>query len=1129
MLHLDTLVLHNFKSFKHASIKFANGFNCIVGANGSGKSSICDSLLFALGENSLKRLHVPSFSYLINTSAKPRPEDGIKRAYVKLTLTGDGEYEIMRIIKSSNKVSYRLNGKRATKQEILDLLHHHHCEINETNVIAQGEIEKKLDLNAKERRELIDVAAGIKEFDEKKEASLKELQKVEEKINEAKVMLNERVGFLEELKKEKEDAERYMELTSLLKRANFTLLSRKEEALSKEYSSIAKSLAEKNSKIESLENGIKELDMEIEKISSQKQSLLDTLSTHSSEASASNRILEEINKNIAVLEAEINSAASRIEDLKAKEESINSERKKILDSIEENKKALEELRKQLAEKEPQIPDLEPEQGSAVEIVSKYEGNQKVIYELASQKEALSSEKVMRESKISELKEEISKADEAIADYSKALAETEKRKNQAVASAEEKSRLIEFASGELAKLKKNEAELREKIDDYYRQSVEIKEKLAMMGGGGSNIAFLRSIDGFYGSAEELCTYEEKHAVAIQAAASSRLNYLIVDNIDVAAKAIEVLKAKGLGRATFIPLKDLVVAKEQKPIKGAIPLISLVNFDKKFENAFYYIFSNTYLVESIGYAKAIGIGKARFVTPGGEVIESSGVVSGGTIKESRVQLNARLRSIENEKASLEKEIKEIKAGIEAKAKEIASMQVEQMGLKVRIEELESSAKKISNELYERQNNKGMLEEKLKNEEEALENVAARLAEAEEKISSLKNENESLYRVISGLHSKTAKVDHSKVRALREEVEGLKIKMATKEKESEMLQNRLDAISKELSSIGEEKERLKNGAEGSRVKLEGLKKSAKELEEKIKSMDEKSSSTYKQISGLDEKLASLSQERGRLSGELERAKRDIYNLESSKVQIETKLSDIKAELLTFGSMQQLEKSSEELEKQSVLWKAEIEKLGAVNLKAPEIYEEKSRDVNEAREKVATLESEKESILGMISEIEAKKVNVFMETFNEVNENFKKLYSNVFPDYGYLELENPKDPFNFGLLIKIRGSNNKEKMTIAPSGGEKSLYMLMLIFAIQMCKPMSFYIFDEIDVALDKENTKKLSLIIKELSKNSQMIIVSHNDNLIISADAAIGVAKSNGESKAFGIEISELRAKEQVEGSA
>ena len=105
---------------------------------------------------------------MINSHAKPKKEDKVKRAYVKLVLQGRGAFEIARIIKSNNKVGYRLNDRHATRQDVIDVLRAKRCEINETNAITQGEIDTMLSLNAKERRELIDVAAGIKEFDEKK-------------------------------------------------------------------------------------------------------------------------------------------------------------------------------------------------------------------------------------------------------------------------------------------------------------------------------------------------------------------------------------------------------------------------------------------------------------------------------------------------------------------------------------------------------------------------------------------------------------------------------------------------------------------------------------------------------------------------------------------------------------------------------------------------------------------------------------------------------------------------------------------------------------------------------------------------------------------------------------------------
>ena len=200
-------------------------------------------------------------------------------------------------------------------------------------------------------------------------------------------------------------------------------------------------------------------------------------------------------------------------------------------------------------------------------------------------------------------------------------------------------------------------------------------------------------------------------------------------------------------------------------------------------------------------------------------------------------------------------------------------------------------------------------------------------------------------------------------------------------------------------------------------------------------------------------------------------------------------------------------------------ISELGNVNLKAPEIYEEKRKSVDEANEKVSTLEAERRAIISMMEEIDSKKMSAFVATFNEVNKNFSKLYTYIFPGAAHIEMENMEDMQNGGIEIKIESGKGFKRIG-SMSGGERSLISLMLIFSIHMCKPSSIYLFDEIDAALDKENSKKLSQLIKELSKNAQFIVVSHNDSLIFNSDAAIGVVKTEDESKVVGLEVSKVR---------
>ena len=156
------------------------------------------------------------------------------------------------------------------------------------------------------------------------------------------------------------------------------------------------------------------------------------------------------------------------------------------------------------------------------------------------------------------------------------------------------------------------------------------------------------------------------------------------------------------------------------------------------------------------------------------------------------------------------------------------------------------------------------------------------------------------------------------------------------------------------------------------------------------------------------------------------------------------------------------------------------------------------------------------MINEIESKKLNIFVDTLEGRERELQEAVRQHIRGSCYLHLDNPKDPFNSGLQIHMTSATKKERASEQLSGGEKSLLMLMLIFAIQMRNPMSFYIFDEIDASLDKENSKKLSRLMKELSRSSQVIMVSHNDSMITAADTAIGVVRKDDESQAVGMQL-------------
>ncbi len=253
MAKLLKLRLKNFKSFKKAELPITDGFTAIVGSNGSGKSNILDAMLFVLGITSLKTLRAGKLTDLVNTDAK--------ESYAKVDLNikeNNKEYEVSRMIDKQGKSVYRLDGKRTTLNEISSLLTELGIDVDGHNIVTQGDITKIIEMSPIERREVIDSVAGLSEFDEKKEEALKELDKVDSKIKEATIILNERNSFLTELQEDMAAAKEFNELEEEKKRTKSTVLSKEIYLIEKKILEIGNEINALNSQKELLEKHISE-------------------------------------------------------------------------------------------------------------------------------------------------------------------------------------------------------------------------------------------------------------------------------------------------------------------------------------------------------------------------------------------------------------------------------------------------------------------------------------------------------------------------------------------------------------------------------------------------------------------------------------------------------------------------------------------------------------------------------------------------------------------------------------------------------------------------------------------------------------------------------------------------------
>ncbi len=1125
MLYLKSLTLDRFKSFRHAELLFSKGFTCIVGPNGSGKSNICDALLFGLGESALRRLRSERLENLISNSKK---REGLRKAYVRIEFGGDANLTIVRAVRSDGKSLYRVNGRHVSRQDVLEMLSKYSIRADETNTIAQGEIARLTELRPKERRELIDIASGIKEFEYKKEEALKELEKVGQKISESNIMLNERKGFLKELESEKESAEKYLKMGARLKSLNYSTLTLKKSEAARLFSGYSERLGKLNARADALRGVIAQMSGRISELNAERSRLTQQLNESTTSMGETSSRLEGINMGLASLAAELEALQKEAAEAGKDMIELQDEEKKAAETIAKNNDLMAGLDSEIDARVPELAKLKSVKGKAPEekdlkaLESDVLLSEKRLEKAQAEAQSLAAEVSLLQGRETSMKSDAERA----AKLGREIGLTHKAKGSELR--EMRSRLEALRK----EVKGDEAELSRISSDIGRadeSSINIREQLAGMRSRSSSVyesikgGFAKR-KGLYGRLSELCTYNDEHAAAVETAAAARLDYIVVDTVESASEMIAYLKRNAAGRATFIPL-DEVRAEETERQKGLSPLIDFVRFDALFRKAFMYALHNTYLVSSIDEARRHGIGSRRYVTLSGELIEQSGTLTGGTLpkRSSQALLERRLNEVLESKSLLSAEYESASNKILKARKEEAYLEMGALSLEKELSTLSTEAEADARQAAEAEREAEGLSSRLLDAGKRLAEARAEAASCSEELSKLKSMLSALYsealEASRKLSVDSGSEEMERLEGLRKEVEGFRIARAEASKEAQIAEGSTlllaEKIKARLASIKDSKKAAAEKA----ARKKALEEQRHELEADIAKRSNSGKELYKSLSSVDSELTRLAAEKGRSDAEYANTERQALELRIQSSQAETRMNDLSAELSTFGSGVELIKDEiGSMEREAALLGARITELGSVNLKAPELYEEKKRSVDEVMSKLLTLETERQAVMRMITEIESKKLQTFMNALNEVSRNFSTLYSHVFTNKAAIRLENQKEPFSSGLDIEVENGRTLRTLS-AMSGGEKSFISLILIFAIHMYKPSALYIFDEVDAALDKENSKKLSHLIKEMGKSAQFIVVSHNDSLIVNAETAIGVVKPGDDSKSVGIEVSSI----------
>jgi chromosome segregation protein len=1177
-MQLAKLEIKGFKSFADKIvINFDEGITGIVGPNGCGKSNVVDAIRWVLGEQKTSALRSEKMENVIFNGTSQRSAQ--QMAEVSLTInntknilpTEYSEITVTRRLYRSGESEYLLNNVVCRLKDITNLFLDTGVASNSYAIIELGMVDDLLNDKDNSRRMLFEEAAGISKFKKRKKETLKKLEDTDADLERVEDLLFEIEKNMKSLEKQARQTETYYKLKEEYKDKSVFLAKVVVDKQREKFDQINRQIAGENDRKVALTADIAEKEAHIEHA---KAELIVKEKTLSSRQKAINEYVAKIRHYESEKQIKnerlkfLNDRATSLRDQIEQDKKSNERARFSIQSLETEKAAAEDILQEITQKLEHLKsDYEAQKGITTELQTQSDSLRRVQREKQEESFRINKDVEIREIQISTLKQELEKTASDTTQQNASLLEFENKLHVLQEDLSHKNTAHE-------NLKRDEEVVQQRIADAEKTIEMIREELNATGrkldarqneynltkslvenleGFPEAIKFLKKKVGKNAPLlSDILTTSEEFRVAIENYLEPYLNYYIVEHEAEAYEAINILSDAAKGKAHFFILNAF---EKFEPTTGriydnAFPATEIIEYDPKYRKLMAYILDRVYIYE--GDIKNIQAGDENtFITKNGKLTKRTFSISGGSVglfEGKKIGRAKNMEKLEKEIKELTSKLNEIRTSLLQKQSDLEKLRGNT--IRQQMEEVQHTIRQVNEEYVSIRTKREQFSQMLSNadlrREDILEKIDTLLRElddlkprAQDALHLLEEQEEKLSILTENLSSnsellsqKSAAYNEQNIffHQQQNRVKSIEQEIHYKQESMDQSGQRIETNSEELKKNEEEVKRIIATTQSNDDELLGLYAEKEEMEKGLSEAEKEYYAARGDIDQIEKLLREIQHQRQNidtllleLQNQLNESKMQLNSVkERLSVEFNINLDTVIAEAGE-GESEQLAHADEEKIRMDVQkMRDRLDNMGPINPMAMEAYTEiKQRNDFIITQKEDLLKA-KESLFNTISEIEAVASQTFMDAFNKIKEHFINVFRSLFTegDECDLRLVEPNNPLDSDIDI-IAKPKGKRPLTINQlSGGEKTLTATALLFSMYLLKPAPFCIFDEVDAPLDDANIDKFNSIIRNFSKDSQFVIVTHNKRTMTSTDVIYGITMvEKGISRVVPVDLREL----------